>query len=88
MKLKSIITILTCLSLMGSPATAKDRTKEAVKAGGAATAGALAGGGTYALTGSIGVAVGGTAFSIGAAPIVAAGAILGVAGYGIYRIFK
>ena len=32
--------------------------------------------------------VAGTAVSIGAAPIVAIGAVIGLAGYGIYRIFK
>jgi hypothetical protein len=88
MNTKTFITILSCVALLSSPASAKDYTKEVAKAGGAATAGAVVGGATFAYTGSIGVAVGGTAISIGAAPIVAVGAVLGIAGYGIYRIFK
>jgi hypothetical protein len=88
MNTKTCIAILSSIALSVSPASAKDHTKEVAKAGGAATAGAVVGGVTFAYTGSIGVALGGTAVSIGAAPIIAAGAVLGIAGYGIYRIFK
>lgn len=83
-----LISLITCLAMIGSPVAAKDTKKEAVKAGGAAGAGAVVGGATFAYTGSIGVAIGGTAISIGAAPIIAVGAVVGMAGYGIYRIFK
>ena len=76
------------MTLLASPVRANDTKTEALKAGGAAVAGAVAGGAVVATTGSIGVAVAGTAVSIGAAPIVAVGAVIGLAGYGIYRIFK
>ena len=86
--MKNIITLGTALILITAPVSAKENKNEVLKAGGAAAAGALVGGATFATTGSIGIAVAGTAFSIGAAPIVAAGAVFGMAGYGIYRIFK
>jgi hypothetical protein len=88
MKIKSIITVISVIALLASPVRANDTKTEALKAGGAAAAGAVAGGAVVATTGSIGVAVAGTAVSIGAAPIVAIGAVIGLAGYGIYRIFK
>ena len=88
MKIKSIITVISAVALLTSPVRANDTKTEVIKAGGAAAAGAAAGGAIAATTGSIGVAVAGTAVSIGAAPIVAAGAVIGLAGYGIYRIFK
>ena len=88
MKIKSIITVISAMTLLASPVRANDTKTEALKAGGAAVAGAVAGGAVVATTGSIGVAVAGTAVSIGAAPIVAVGAVIGLAGYGIYRIFK
>ncbi len=88
MKLKSIITLISAMALLTSPVHANDTKTEAIKAGGAAAAGAAAGGAVVATTGSIGVAIAGTAVSVGAAPIVAVGAIIGLAGYGIYRIFK
>jgi hypothetical protein len=53
-----------------------------------AGAGAAAGGVTAASVGGMGLAVGGTAVSIGAAPVVAAGAVLGLAAYGMYRLFR
>lgn len=86
--MKNIIALGTALILITTPVSAKDTKTEVAKAGGAAAAGALVGGATFAGTGSICVAVGGTALSIGAAPFVAAGAVIGLAGYGIYRIFK
>jgi len=86
--MKNIITLIMTLALITSPVSANDTKSEAIKAGGAAAAGAVAGGAVAATTGSIGVAVAGTAVSIGAAPIVAVGAVIGLAGYGIYRIFK
>jgi hypothetical protein len=88
MKIKSIITVISALALLASPVRANDTKSEIIKAGGAAAAGAVAGGAVVATTGSIGVAVAGTAVSVGAAPIVAVGAVIGLAGYGIYRIFK
>lgn len=35
----------------------------------------------------MGLAVGGTAVAIGAAPVVAAGAVVGLAAYGIKKLF-
>lgn len=36
----------------------------------------------------MGLAVGGTAVSVGLLPVTAAGAVVGLAGYGLYRAFK
>jgi hypothetical protein len=88
MKLKKLVTIASALALLASPVRAGDTKDEAIKAGGAAAVGAAAGGATFAITGPVGLAIGGTAVSIGAAPFVAVGAVVGLAGYGIYRIFK
>ena len=88
MKLKSMMTALTALALMASPVRASDTKTEAIKAGGAVATGAAAGGVTFAAVGSGGLAIGGTAVAVGAAPFVAIGAVVGLAGYGIYRIFK
>jgi hypothetical protein len=49
--------------------------------------GAAAGGTVAATVGTAGLAVAGTAVSIGAAPIVAAGAALGLAAYGVKKLF-
>jgi len=88
MKTKYVCTFFAVMALSVSPVRANDTKTEALKAGGAAAVGAAAGGVVVATTGSIGVAVAGTAVSVGAAPIVAVGAVIGLAGYGIYRIFK
>lgn len=64
------------------------KNSEAKKAAAAAGAGAVAGGITSASVGGMGLAVGGTAMSIGAAPVIAIGAVLGLAGYGLWRAFR
>ena len=64
-----------------------DSNNEGWKAGGAAAAGAGAGFLAAEIIGGIGVTAMGTAVSVGAAPIIAVGAILGLAGYGLYRGF-
>lgn len=69
-----------------SPAHAGEQRTEVLKAGGAVAAGAAVGGGAFAVVGSGGLVIAGTAVAIGAAPFVAAGAIVGLAGYGIYRV--
>lgn len=85
--MRSILLILTLATLLvTSPVRAADKTNEAVKAGGAAAAGAAVGGGTFAVVGPGGLAIAGTAVTVGLAPFVAAGAIVGLAGYGIYRL--
>ena len=61
---------------------------DAKKAAVAAGAGAVAGGITTASVGGMGLAVGGTAVSIGAAPVIAMGAMLGLAGYGLWRALR
>jgi len=53
----------------------------------AAGAGAVAGAGTSATIGGMGLSVAGTAIGIGAAPVAAAGAVVGLAGYGVYKAF-
>lgn len=85
---KTIAALLTAFAFMASPMHAADTKTEALKAGGAATAGAVAGGVTWAAVGSGGLVIGGGAVTVAAAPFVAAGAVVGLAGYGIYRIFR
>ena len=75
-------------ALCVSTSHAGDKKEEALKAGGAAAGGAVVGGATFAAVGSGGLAIAGTAVTIGAAPFVAAGAVVGLAGYGIYRVFS
>ena len=77
---------LLVLSLFITPSHAADKAEEAIKAGGAVAAGAAIGGGTFAVVGSGGLAIAGTAVTIGLAPFVAAGAVVGLAGYGVYRL--
>ena len=73
MKLKSMMTALTALALMASPVRASDTKTEAIKAGGATVAGAAVGYGAVTAAGPVGAGI---------------GALVGLAGYGIYRIFK
>jgi hypothetical protein len=58
-----------------------------VNALGAAAVGAGAGAGISALVGGMGLAVGGTAVAVTMAPVAAVGAVLGLAGYGISKLF-
>ena len=90
MKQKHVITIISTLALLASPLRAEDiDTKtEAARATVALGAGAAAGGATFAAVGSGGMVIGGAAISIGAAPIIIVGGIVGLAGYGIWRIFN
>lgn len=67
---------------------ASDQSSEVIKATGAAATGAAIGGATFAAIGSGGLAIAGTAVTISAAPFVAAGTVVGLAGYGIYRVFS
>ena len=66
----------------------ENKSNEPAKAAGAAVAGGVAGAATSAVVGGMGLSVGGTAVAIGAAPVIAVGVVVGLAGYGIYRIFK
>lgn len=50
-----------------------------------AAGGAVAGAGAGTLLGGMGLAVGGTAIGIGMAPVVAAGAVVGLAAFGIKK---
>ena len=84
--MRAILHRLTLVVLLvSSPVHAADKTDEAIKAGGAVAAGAAVGGGTFALVGSGGLAIAGTAVTVGLAPFLAAGAVVGLAGYGNYR---
>jgi hypothetical protein len=49
--------------------------------------GAALGAGISSVVGGMGLAVGGTAIGIGAAPVVAAGAVVGLAAYGFKKLF-
>ncbi|WP_025772561.1 hypothetical protein [Thioalkalivibrio sp. HK1] len=60
-----------------------DATKGATMAGG----GALAGAAIPAVVGKMGLAVGGTAVAVGAAPLAVAGAVAGLALFGISKLF-
>jgi hypothetical protein len=55
---------------------------------GAVTIGAGAGAGVSALVGGMGLAVGGTAVAVTMAPVAVVGAVIGLAGYGISKLFK
>ena len=48
-----------------------------------ATTGAIAGAAAAEIIGGMGLAVGGTAIAIEAAPVIAAGAVVGMAAYGV-----
>lgn len=87
MKAKILAAVASTV-LFVSTAHAGDKKDEALRAGGAAAGGAVVGGATFAALGSGGLAIAGTAVTIGAAPFVAAGAVVGLAGYGIYRVFS
>ena len=50
--------------------------------------GAAMGAGVSAVVGSMGLAVAGTAVSVGMAPIGAAGAVVGLAAYGLTKLLK
>ena len=80
--------LLAITLTMAAPVRAEVKNHEAIKAAGAGAAGAAAGAGAFALIGGGGLAIAGTAVAIGAAPFVAAGAVIGVAGYGIHRLFS
>jgi hypothetical protein len=54
---------------------------------GAAALGAGAGMGVSAVVGGMGLAVAGTAVGVGMAPVAVVGAVLGLAGYGIFKLF-
>jgi hypothetical protein len=91
MKLKRLPAVITSLALLISPARSADTKTEALKAGGAATAGAAVGYGAVAAAGLTAVGAAGSGAGIGAAagPVGAAvGALTGLAVYGIYRVFK
>lgn len=59
-----------------------------IEAAAYATGGAVAGGVVASMVGGMGLAVGGTAFSIGAVPVAAAGAVVGLAAYGLKSTFN
>jgi hypothetical protein len=62
--------------------------KEFIKAGGAAVVGATVTVAGTSVFGGMGLSVVGTAVAIGAAPVALAGAVVGLAGYGVYRAIK
>tara|TARA_B110001469_G_scaffold110139_1_gene111706 strand:- start:3248 stop:3457 length:210 start_codon:yes stop_codon:yes gene_type:complete len=65
-----------------------NNSNEKKKAAAAAGAGAISGAIASSTIGGMGLAVGGTALSVGLAPVAVVGGIMGLAGYGIYRAFK
>jgi hypothetical protein len=79
-------------SLINIEGAMNDNGKEKLKAAAAAGVGAGVGGAGGASVGGVGLAALGTAAGLSAGAVigvgVAAGAILGLAGYGVYRLFK
>jgi hypothetical protein len=67
--------------------TAVYGTKKAIEEQDATAIGAGAGAGISALVGGMGLAVGGTAVAVTMAPVAAVGAVIGLAGYGISKLF-
>jgi hypothetical protein len=65
----------------------KDDSKDNAEVVGYVAGGAAAGAGVAGAVGGMGLAVGGTAVAIGAAPVVAAGAVIGLAVYGLKKAF-
>lgn len=89
MKFKYLLAVALLGSLQLSPLQAETDTRKEVAIAGAATAaGAAAGGTAFACLGSGGLVIAGGAVTIGAAPFIAAGAVIGLAGYGVYRVFQ
>ena len=89
LKILKIIILSVCLFLSVQPVFAVDK-EEAAKAGGAAVVGAGVGYGAVAVTGVTAAAMTGTGAGFGAAagPVGAViGAVVGLAGYGLYRLF-
>lgn len=66
----------------------KDPIDKAVDAGIHAAGGAAAGAGVSSLVGGMGLAVGGTAVGIGMFPVAAAGAVAGLAIYGVKKALE
>ena len=64
-----------------------DLKKEKIDAAASAGMGAVAGAGVSLLLGGMGLAVGGTAVAIGLPIVAGAGAIVGLAGYGLKKSF-
>ena len=90
MKFMKIIILSISLFMSVQPAFAVDK-EEVAKAGGAAAVGAGVGYGAVAATGVTAAAMTGTGAGFGAAagPVGAAiGAVVGLAGYGLYRLFN
>jgi hypothetical protein len=82
-----VIAFAVLLSLSASPIHAAEQGERVKKATLAAAGGAAVGGLTFTAVGSGGLVIAGTALSIGAAPFIAAGAVVGLAGYGAYSVF-
>lgn len=79
-----VIAFAVLMSLFASPICAADQGARVKNASVAAAGGAAVGGLTFTAVGSGGLVIAGTALSIGAVPFIAAGAVVGLAGYGVY----
>ena len=66
----------------------KDEMPEGAKAGIGTAAGTAAGVATAIIVGNGGLAICGTAVAVTAAPIIITGAIVGLAGYGLGKVFE
>ncbi len=72
-------------AVYGAKRAIQDRDPVAV---GATVCGALAGAGISATVGTMGLAIGGTAVAVGMAPVAVVGAVVGLGGYGLKRLFS
>ena len=66
----------------------KNKDKELKEVAGFAASGSAMGAGVAAIVGNMGLAGGFGAVAVGAAPVVSAGAVIGIAAYGIKKVFE
>ncbi len=89
--MKNLIpSMLLSLALLASPVRAGNTRDEAIKAGAATAGGGVVGYGVVTIAGTtcIGWLTAGAGGGCAAGPVgIVAGAVVGLAGYGIYRIF-
>ncbi len=73
---------------MAKKPSSRKKIAEPVRAGGATAVGAATGWATSSYVGGMGLSVAGTAISLPVLSVVAAGAVVGLAGYGVWRAFS
>lgn len=84
MKRNKLLALLLALALCVASLESVNEESSLAIASGSAVVGAVLGGGAFAAFGTGGVALASVVAGIGAAPFIAAGAVAGLAGYGVY----